>query len=469
MSSSDCGGLPNGEGQEHYARLDSDHRLRPGGLVEADSAALHRDRHQHVHAHPEALGSPLEAAGEDEEGRAIVMGATYRKRGRNSWEIVVHRNRERAYQTVHGSKADVMLVIRELARLEATGHNLIEALRLARQAPTAPTPAPSFPTLRDALPGWIQGQVDAGDLRASTASAYRSRCGTWLYPHVLGDGQTLGDLAVNDVTREMLGSVIEAIKRAGKSLAIVEGVRNPVKGYYQSLIEHRVLTGPNPAADLRYFIGKQAHRKRTARTSHFTREEAPQLVATATALFPRWSTFILTGLLAGLRWGESAALNWADVEWGRGGIFVQQTWSDKGQRIEPCKDGERRKVKAAAALLKALHAHRENVALEGSVKEWSLEVRALVFPTTAGRIVRHGRFVESIWQPLLAKAGLPYRKYHATRHSFATWMLDEGADVRWVQAQLGHATIAQTVDTYTHLDHTKHEAGGEALNRYLLP
>ena len=63
----------------------------------------------------------------------------------------------------------------------------------------------------------------------------------------------------------------------------------------------------------------------------------------------------------------------------------------------------------------------------------------------------------------------PYRKYHATRHSYATWMLDEGADVRWVQAQLGHATIAQTVDTYTHLDHAKHEAGAEALNRYLLP
>ena len=397
------------------------------------------------------------------------MGATYRKRGRNSWEIVVHRNRERAYQTVHGTKDDVRAVIRELARLEATGHNIIDALRRARQAPTPSEGAPSFPALRDALPVWIQGQVDGGDLRASTASAYRSRCGTWLYPHVLGDGRTLGELAVNDVTREMLGSVIEAIKRAGKSLAIVEGVRNPVRGYFQSLIEHKILPGPNPAADLRYFIGKQAHRKRTARTSHFTREEAPQLVATATALFPRWSTFILTGLLAGLRWGESAALRWTDIEWERGWIYVQRTWSDKGQRLEPCKDGEIRKVKVPASLLEALRAHRESIALEGSVKEWTPEQRAIVFPTEAGRIVRHGRFVESIWQPLLAKAGLPYRKYHATRHSYATWMLDEGADLRWVQVQLGHATIAQTADTYTHLDSAKHEGGAEALNRYLLP
>src|SRR5436190_908585 len=154
-----------------------------------------------------------------------------------------------------------MLVVRELARLEATGHNLIDALRRARQAPVAPAPAPTFPTLREALPDWIQSKVDAGDLRASTASAYRSRCRTWLYPHPLPDGRTLGELPVNDVTREMLGSVIEAIKRAGKSLAIVEGVRNPVKGYYTSLLEHKILPGPNPAADLRYFIGRHAHRK----------------------------------------------------------------------------------------------------------------------------------------------------------------------------------------------------------------
>ena len=63
---------------------------------------------------------------------------------------------------------------------------------------------------------------------------------------MLPDGRTLGELPVDTVTREMLGGVMEAIKRAGKSLAIVEGVRNPVKGYFQSLIDHKTLPAPTP-------------------------------------------------------------------------------------------------------------------------------------------------------------------------------------------------------------------------------
>jgi integrase len=40
-----------------------------------------------------------------------------------------------------------------------------------------------------------------------------------------------------------------------------------------------------------------------------------------------------------------------------------------------------------------------------------------------------------------------------------------GEDVRFVQAQLGHASIAQTVDTYSHLIPDAHEHHVAALDR----
>src|SRR5262249_14183682 len=155
------------------------------------------------------------------------------------------------------------------------------------------------------------------------------------YPHALPDGWLLGDQPVNLVTREQIGAVIRRVREAGRSLAIVEGIRNPLKGYYAELIETKALPGPNPAADLRFFIATRAPRKtRGGVLPYFAQEEAPQLVATAKALFPRWHAFILTGLLAGLRWGESAALYRTDIDWKRGRIHVVRTWSDKAGRIE---------------------------------------------------------------------------------------------------------------------------------------
>src|SRR5262249_41657734 len=161
-----------------------------------------------------------------------------------------------------------------------------------------------------------------------TEHLYGDRLRVWCYPHPLPDGRRLGDVPVDAVTREMLGGLIRRIREAGRSMAIVEGVRSPLRAYFADLIETKTLPGPNPAADLKHFIGKGANRKARGRTrSYFTQEEGPVLVAAAAALYPRWHPFILASLLAGLRWGESAALRRTDIHWRRGYLTIARTVS----------------------------------------------------------------------------------------------------------------------------------------------
>ena len=50
-----------------------------------------------------------------------------------------------------------------------------------------------------------------------------------------------------------------------------------------------------------------------------------------------------------------------------------------------------------------------------------------------------------------AEAKIPYRNFHATRHTMATYFLRRGISMQSVQASLGHESIKTTIDLYAHL------------------
>src|SRR2546425_9032839 len=219
------------------------------------------------------------------------MGATYRKRGKRSWLVTVHSHGQREFKTVR-SEADAKALVAHVHKQELSGVNVIEAIQRARATVTV---TPTYPALRDALPQWIDAQIQAGEFRASTGNLYRRRLRGWLYPHTLPDGRQLGDLPVNMITREMLGAVILKARGAGRSRTVISHIRHPVKAYFQSLIETKALAGPNPAGDLAYFVGRGTYRRAKATAlAYFSQEEGPALFATAKSFCPRWHAFILT-------------------------------------------------------------------------------------------------------------------------------------------------------------------------------
>lgn len=62
--------------------------------------------------------------------------------------------------------------------------------------------------------------------------------------------------------------------------------------------------------------------------------------------------------------------------------------------------------------------------------------------------------------------------FHSLRHTHATILIENGANVKDVQARLGHSRIATTLDTYTHqTDKMKQESVDifEAANKKSLP
>ena len=111
----------------------------------------------------------------------------------------------------------------------------------------------------------------------------------------------------------------------------------------------------------------------------------------------------------------------------------------------------RRRIALDAATVVALRAHRRaqqaaERLLAGSI--WQDE--DLVFCRQDGQPLDPDSVSQS-FERLGARAGLPRIRLHDARHTAASLLLAAGVHPKVVQERLGHATIATTLDTYSHV------------------
>ena len=64
--------------------------------------------------------------------------------------------------------------------------------------------------------------------------------------------------------------------------------------------------------------------------------------------------------------------------------------------------------------------------------------------------------------PALKKAGIKKIRFHDLRHTYASIQIDLGANLKYLQKQMGHSSIKVTLDIYGHL---VNDVNKEAANR----
>ena len=232
------------------------------------------------------------------------------------------------------------------------------------------------------------------------------------------------------VTREDIESYLAELRAQG--LASTTIARRAAA--LRSFLRHQVLIGArldNPAAEVR--LPKRT--RRLPRT--LSPGEAERLVEAARGTTPRaLRDRALVELLygAGLRVSEAVGLERGGVD--LEGRLVRATGKGDRERIVPlgrqAVDALRRYLSRGRPFLD--RRHRPELFLNAQ----------------GGPLTRAGAFL--ILRRLAEKAGLdPGRVHpHLLRHSFATHLLEGGADLRSVQEMLGHADLAST-ELYTHV------------------
>ena len=244
----------------------------------------------------------------------------------------------------------------------------------------------------------------------------------------LGDKEKIDARRVDiHVARAYLASLAKSRKKSslGRKLAAL-------KGFFRYLVATRQI-------DQDPLLSMHSPKQEKPLPKFLSVDDVFQLlggIKVESALDVRDSATLEVFYSTGIRVSELVGLNWSDVDFQLGIIRVFGKGSK--ERIVPI--GE--------VALRSLRNYSEEVR-----KRWKLSCKGdtpVFLNNRGGRITT--RSVARLVEKHLRAAGIPVNMGpHGLRHTFATHLLNSGADLRVIQELLGHASLS-TTQRYTHLN-----------------
>lgn len=284
------------------------------------------------------------------------------------------------------------------------------------------------------LERWLEGLRAERGLAENSLAAYRSDL------ERLGVSLAARKLEVHTLAAADLAAYTRELRRAGLAPRSIRRALAAVRGFFADLVDRGERTD-DPSAEL------VSPRMFAALPHVLSREQVEALLAAPDLSQPlglRDKAMIELLYASGLRVSELVGLEIGQVRVDEGFLLVMGKGSK--ERVVPIGDV------ALEWIGKYLREVRPKLARG---RHWTL------FVNRAGAAMTRQGF----WKNLKAwgrAAGIADLSPHVLRHSFATHLLEFGADLRSVQLMLGHADIA-TTQIYTHI----HEARLKSLyDRY---
>lgn len=263
----------------------------------------------------------------------------------------------------------------------------------------------------------------------NTLAAYRRDLVRYV-EHLRGAG-----IGIAAVTTEDLAGYITRLRDEGLADSSVTRALVSVRSLHRFLVVEGLVPGPDPGADV------DLPKVPAGLPKALSVEEVDRLLATfaGTAAHQRRDRAMVETLYGtGMRISELVGLSLSDLD--LGGSLIRCFGKGRKERIVPVGRF-------------ALEALEEWLAPEGrlemSPEHWRdrSDAEAVFLNQRGGRLTRQGAW--GVLRSYSRRAGLDHKMSpHVLRHSCATHMLNNGADIRSVQELLGHASIT-TTQVYT--------------------
>jgi integrase len=310
------------------------------------------------------------------------------------------------------------------------------------------TPENASITVAEAAELWISRSELEG-LERSTIKQYRAHA-------VLHINPLIGREKLARLSSPLVESFRDALLKKG-SRAMARIVLTSLKSILGEA-QRRGLVAHNAAQPVKVDVRKRDSSKIAVGRDIPSKQEIQTILASAGRLRP----LLVTAVFTGMRSSELRGLTWDNVDLERKVLHVRQRADQWGVMGAPKSAAGNREIPMSPMVVNVL-------------REWRLACPKgplnLVFPNGAGNVESHSNILHRGWYVLQQHAGIVgtdgEAKYgfHALRHFFASWAIEQGFSPKRLQALIGHSSIQMTFDVYGHLfpsledDHAKFAAG----------
>lgn len=316
-------------------------------------------------------------------------------------------------------------------------------------------------TIGSAADDWLKA-IDAAGRERATRSQYKQHVDLHIRP-------LIGDVLLSKFTVPAVREFEDRLRSEGRSPAMIRKILVSLGSLLadaqergrvaRNVVRERSRT-KRKTADVR--AEKRQKGKLKVGVDIPTATEIKAIVNTASG---RWRPLLLMAIFAGLRASELRGLTWKDIDLTKREVHIRQRADRYNDIGAPKSEAGERTVPLPPLVVTALTEWKP-VCPPGKL--------GLVFPTGTGTVEQLANIRRRGLIPTLIAAGVTvetgdtdedgkpileakYTGLHSLRHFFASWMINRkedgglGLPPKIVQERMGHATIALTMDTYSHL------------------